>query len=1100
MSYQVSSVFLQKFSPKEIHELKRVFKEHDRDYAAAVPVSELHTVLQKLGENVTPNQTTVMLQQTKLARPEQISFQEFLELIHDFRNGAIALDPALLMGHASVAPTPVQTPVPATSEPTATVETTPFFASQKTVNQTPEPTPQAPAFAQKAQWPPTGTPTTPTAAPAPVASNPKTCSSDCGTYTCKVPLASYWFQRIEAAVASCCVVYTATPPAAAPPAANAKWPPVGDKSPKPQWPPAGTSPSAAKPQWPPTSSPVESAPKSPVSSKPPKSPVSSKPPQWPPAGNGAAKPQWPPSASSSSPSEAPKRAQWPPAASTPPPAPVVRTPPRSPVKNTAPVSPAKEYVGGVDAHTLSVLQRRASAAAQYNSTIHEVKGTAGGLHSYSEEETAAFTEHINNTLQADKDVASLMPIGMDAGLFLAVGTAWYCRAKELNVYQKTENQNLCINAAKSIGCSVVNIGPDDLIEGKPILVLGLVWQIIKIQLTSTINLKNHPELMRLLLDGETLEEFMKLPPDQILLRWMNYHLKAAGHPKKVTNFSSDVQDATAASVPYVDQSLAIDDVYINHLYSDLSDGMKLLKVLDKIQKGIVAWNKVNMVAPNKFKQVENCNYCVVLGKQLKFSLVNVGGADIFEGAKKMILSIVWQSMRYQQLKILSELAAGRGEITDKDIIGWANNKVRQSGQAKGNIVSFRDPTLSDGLYLLDLVHAVEPRAVNWDMVLQDKTEDAKASNAKYAISCAQKIGATVFLTYEDIVEVKPKMMMTFVATSISGSGSASASSLSSASGDSDSTAINTTDIVSVCTAEDVTFINDLNMEVSKNADCLGSAGAATEAISKAAYCAEDACVAYMTNVEARLPNCSYSGYNIKQVVADALACAVITLGTDSSITSKTELCESACTKLMRELLPDTPDCENDGGNLGEIYGDLVTWCDASNSGSSLSSATRDSKWTADTTPTCTVEEVAVINDINTEGEKGENCRGNVSANIITEVAFCGDPTCVAYLANVEARLPNCSYEGISVKQVVGDTVALCDDAVVMLPNSTTPTATTTTLVPTTTTQTPVASSADSQATDTPAATKSAAVALGFSGNVVTVNALTLTVVLAWVSL
>ncbi|KAI9981366.1 hypothetical protein PInf_009062 [Phytophthora infestans] len=504
-----------------------------------------------------------------------------------------------------------------------------------------------------------------------------------------------------------------------------------------------------------------------------------------------------------------------------------------------------------------------SAAGQYN---YEVKGTAGGLHSYSEEETAAFTEHINNTLQADSDVASLMPISMDAGLFRAVcDGVLLCkllnravpetideralnvvkRARELNVYQKTENQNLCINAAKSIGCSVVNIGPDDLIEGKPILVLGLVWQIIKIQLTSSINLKNHPELMRLLLDGETLEAFMKLPPDQILLRWMNYHLQAAGHRKKVTNFSSDVQDATAYSVllhhiapqhcdvcaesvpeeraahviqnarrlqvetfikprditsgnpklnmsfvaqlfntcPALDvveeevkqleeilyddvgdtreervfrlwiNSLAIDDVYVNHLYSDLSDGMKLLKVLDKIQKGLVSWNKVNLVAPNKFKQVENCNYCVVLGKQLKFSLVNVGGADIFEGAKKMILSMCGR-----------QLAAGRGEITDKDIIGWANNKVQQSGRAKGNIVAFRDPTLSDGLYLLDLVHAVEPRAVNWDMVSQDKTDDAKASNAKYAISCAQKIGATVFLTYEDIVEVKPKMMMTFVAS------------------------------------------------------------------------------------------------------------------------------------------------------------------------------------------------------------------------------------------------------------------------------------------------------------------------------------------------
>ncbi|KAL7681995.1 putative calponin domain, EF-hand domain, EF-hand domain pair, CH domain superfamily [Plasmopara halstedii] len=862
MSYQVSSVFLQKFSPKEIHELKRVFKEHDNDYAAAVSVNELPTVLQKLGENVTPNQTNVMLQQIKLERPDQISFHEFLELLYDFRNGAIALDPVLLMEHASVTPTPKVAPVPVPVASSGFVETTPVFANRKTSASVTEPTYQTPTFVQKAQWPPTGTPSTPTSSSAPVVHKPQWSST--GTQ------GASWGHTPSSA--------SQMAPPITVPSTKAQWPPVSEPSTPPapvrtgkwsspngdkstitsQWPPRATSPSVTKPQWPPTS---DVASKSSVTGK--DSPTIVSP-----------KPQWPPSASSitvspKSPSDAPKRAQWPPASSSPVPPPVVRTPP---------ISPATEFVGKtVDAHTLNVLQRRASAAAQYNSTIHEVKGTAGGVHSYSEEETVAFTEHINNVLHADNDVASLMPIGVDGGLFRAVcdgvllcklinaavpetiderALNFVKRTKELNVYQKTENQNLCINAAKTIGCSVVNIGPDDLIEGKPILVLGIVWQIIKIQLTSTINLKNHPELMRLLLDGETLEAFMKLPPDQILLRWMNYHLKAAGHPKKVTNFSTDVQDASAYSVllhhiapqhcdlcnesipeeraahviqnarrlkvetfikprditsgnpklnmsfvaqlfntcPALDvieeerkqleeilyddvgdtreervfrmwiNSLAIDDVYINHLYSDLSDGMKLLKVLDKIQKGIVAWNKVNMVAPNKFKQVENCNYCVVLGKQLKFSLVNVGGADIFEGAKKMILSIVWQSMRYQQLKILSELAAGRGEITDKDIIAWANNKVRQNGRVQGNIVSFRDPSLADGLYLLDLVHAVEPRAVNWDMVLQDKADDAKASNAKYAISCAQKIGATVFLTFEDIVEVKPKMMMTFVAS------------------------------------------------------------------------------------------------------------------------------------------------------------------------------------------------------------------------------------------------------------------------------------------------------------------------------------------------
>ncbi|CAI5747396.1 unnamed protein product [Peronospora destructor] len=879
MSYQVSSVFLQKFSPKEIHELKRVFKEHDCNYAAAVPIAELHTVLQKLGENVTPNQTAVMLLQTKLSRLDQITFQEFLELLHDFRNGVIALDPSLLLSQASVTSTAILEPVVAHPEPFPPAETQPFFANQKTANwqQTAmsKPPTEASAFARKAYSPLAETPT-PTTMPVASKAQWPSAASQASSWGFTPSSAS------QVSIPATAPTHTKPqwPPAAsnAPAAAPARpvmtmnWPPiggsVGDKSlTKPQWLPAGTSASAReKPQWSSTSA-AESS-------------------QWPFAGNGTAKPQWPPSATVSTPTnvtshtslETLKRAQWP--RSAPSSAPVTtHTPPHLPIKQIAPVSPSKgEYLNvNVDAHTLNVLQRRASAVAQYNSTIYEVKGSAGGLHSYSEEETVAFTEHINNTLQADKDVASLMPISVDAGLFRAVcdgvvlcklinkavpetiderALNFVKRAKELNVYQKTENQNLCINAAKSIGCSVVNIGPDDLIEGKPILVLGLVWQIIKIQLTSTINLKNHPELMRLLLDGETLEEFMKLPPDQILLRWMNYHLKAAGHPKNVTNFSTDVQDANAYNVllhhiapqhcdlctesipeerathviksarrlevetfikprditsgnpklnmsfvaqlfntcPALDviaeeikqleeilyddvgdtreervfrmwiNSLAIDDVYVNHLYSDLSDGMKLLKVLDKIQKGIVAWNRVNIVAPNKFKQVENCNYCVLLGKQLKFSLVNVGGADIFEGAKKMILSIVWQSMRYQQLKILSELAAGRGEITDKDIIRWANDKVRQSGRAKGNIVSFRDPSLSDGLYLLDLVHAVEPRAVDWDMVSQDKTDDAKASNAKYTISCAQKIGATVFLTYEDIVEVKPKMMMTFVAS------------------------------------------------------------------------------------------------------------------------------------------------------------------------------------------------------------------------------------------------------------------------------------------------------------------------------------------------
>ena len=115
-----------------------------------------------------------------------------------------------------------------------------------------------------------------------------------------------------------------------------------------------------------------------------------------------------------------------------------------------------------------------------------------------------------------------------------------------------ENNNLVINSAKGFA-TVVNIGSSDLIEGREHLILGLIWQIIRRGLLSKIDIKLHPELYRLLEEDETLEQFLRLPPEQILLRWFNYHLKAANWHRRyifpsinadsrVANFSKDVQD------------------------------------------------------------------------------------------------------------------------------------------------------------------------------------------------------------------------------------------------------------------------------------------------------------------------------------------------------------------------------------------------------------------------------------------------------------------------------------------------------------------------------------------------------------------------------
>ena len=66
----------------------------------------------------------------------------------------------------------------------------------------------------------------------------------------------------------------------------------------------------------------------------------------------------------------------------------------------------------------------------------------------------------------------------------------------------------------------------------------------------------------------------------------------------------------------------------------------------------------------------------------------------------------------------------------------------------------QDPCISTGLPLIDLIDAIKPGCINYELVLQEpQEEEDRIANAKYGISMARRLGARVYALPEDIVEV-----------------------------------------------------------------------------------------------------------------------------------------------------------------------------------------------------------------------------------------------------------------------------------------------------------------------------------------------------------
>lgn len=344
--------------------------------------------------------------------------------------------------------------------------------------------------------------------------------------------------------------------------------------------------------------------------------------------------------------------------------------------------------------------------------IRDDEKNSGIVHSVRHSEQLAFTKWINQNLANDVDLnlsknlinpeTKDLYTRCDNGLILCklinfsvpktIDERSINKQKNMSIYQKLENLELALRSAEAIGCHVVNIRPSDVNNAKEHLILGLLWQIIQIGLFSEINLAHHPGLVLLLRDGETKEDLLKLTKEELLLRWMNYHLDRSDYKgKEIKNFSSDIKD----SIPY---TYLLKQISPGNLSPPVNLGP--LNESDLVKRAEKMLNEADKLNAREF----------------------VTSNDVVQGNPKLNMAFVANLFNtYPALDIVQEEEATEEIIEEtreeKTFRNWMNSMGVKP------FVNYIYEDLSNGLIIFQLYDIIKPGIVDWKRVNNNLTSD-----------------------------------------------------------------------------------------------------------------------------------------------------------------------------------------------------------------------------------------------------------------------------------------------------------------------------------------------------------------------------------------
>lgn len=361
--------------------------------------------------------------------------------------------------------------------------------------------------------------------------------------------------------------------------------------------------------------------------------------------------------------------------------------------------------------------------------MNVIETAGGGKHFYTLEEVKTYASLINLFLKDDPDLKDCIPINtenedifhvMDDGAVLCklmrvldpdcILEKAITTNKDMGLFQKQQNLNMGIAAAKGVGFKMVGVSASDFLNKTPHLILTFVWQNLRAIVAKSITLKDTPEIIRLAKEGEDLRDLQKLPVEELLIRWINFHLKEAGQSRRVANLGKDLKDSEALF--YV----------LNQLDKSKCplDGKDTADLTERATKMIE--NSANLGVPE------------VIGPS---SIVNV---DV----KSNTLFVATIFNTRHGLEELTEEEYKKAGFTDDDVEGAKEERVYRmwinSLNLEGVFVNDLYDDVKDGVLLCKVIDKLQPGLLDWKKVDQAPKNDFNRNiNSQQAVDACKAL-------------------------------------------------------------------------------------------------------------------------------------------------------------------------------------------------------------------------------------------------------------------------------------------------------------------------------------------------------------------------